>query len=326
MASLIPTFGVAIAHGVDLFGPLTMADPAWWWGHLWFVGGAGCIYGANRTLLFAGRRHTSWFSRPLARLVLLATGILFGTVPTTVLMLQFWTALSGVPLDGALTTVLLINVICVLFVTWLYEMLFLIRERVDDQVQLTRIHAARTQAELDALRAQVDPHFLFNALNTLAALIDVRPADARRFVDHLARVYRTLLDTRGRPVVPLAEELELARAYAGLLQIRFGDAVVTSVRGPSDPTSWWVVPGAAQVLLENAIRHNAIDPDLPLPIEVDATQGALVVQHPRRPKHATPGTGLGLANLDARARAATGHPIEVDAGALFRVRVPLVQP
>lgn len=324
MAVLIPGFGIAIAHATGVFGELGPASSAWWWGHLWFVGGAGLIYGANRTLLFAGRAHADWFRRPVARLVLLATGILFGTLPTTLLMLHFWSVLSGVVLTHEVQTVLLVNVICVLFVTWLYEMLFLIRERVDDQVRLTEVSAARARAELAALRAQVDPHFLFNALNTLAALVETRPPEARQFVDHLAHVYRALLDTRGLDTVPLSEELALAEAYAGLLRIRYGGAVVTEVIAPPDPARWRVPPGTAQVLLENVVRHNAIDPDVPLPIELDASAGTLVVHHPRRPRSPSPGAGLGLANLDARTRAATGRSITVHDGDVFRVAVPMV--
>lgn len=331
MATLIPLFGVGIAHGAGLFDGLAPGDPARIWGHAWFVGGAALIYGANRALLFAGRAHADWFARPAAKLVLLATGIVFGTVPTTLVMLHGWKALTGLPIDQALVTVTLVNVICVLFVTWLYETLFLIRERVDDQVHLERMAAARTGAELDALRAQVDPHFLFNALNTLAALIDADSADARPFVDHLARVYRGLLDTRGRSLVPLGEELELARAYAGLLAVRFGGAVtvafdVGSVDGV--PRALAVPPGAAQVLLENAVRHNAVDPDAPLEVRV-RVEGAsgpeprLVVEHDVRPRPPAPGAGVGLANLDARARLTTGRAVEVSAGATFRVAVPL---
>ena len=325
MATLIPGFGITIAHASGLFGPLTPTDPAWWWGHAWFVGGAAMIYVANRALLFAGRRHADWFSRPLARLVLLATGIVFGTVPTTGLMLQGWTTLSGVPLGNALREVLLINVICVLFVTWLYEMLFLIRERVDDQVRVAELRTAQAQAEFDALRAQVQPHFLFNALNTLAALIEPRPRDAVRFVEQLAHVYRALLDTRDRPTVPLSEELELASAYATLLEIRFGGAITVDVRKPIDMDRWRLAPGAVQVLMENVIRHNHVDPDDPLPIIIDATHGALAISHPRRRGPSRPGAGTGLANLDARTRAVTGRPIRVEASAAFRVDVPMVE-
>ena len=330
VALLVPGFGIGIAHGTSLFGPLGPADGAWWWGHAWFIGGAGLIYGANRTLLFAGRAHADWFSRPVARLALLAAGIVFGTVPTTALMLHFWSALSGVPLAGQGVTVLLVNIICVLFTTWLYETLFLIRERVDDQVRLHRVRAARDRAELDLLRAQVSPHFLFNALNTLTALIETRPATASAFVAHLARIYRSTLDTRKRPVVSLAEELELAAAYAALAQIRYGDAVAITIHTPCHPENWWIPPCASQVLLENAIRHNAIDPDAPLHIDVhthlppDAPHPTLTIAHPHRPRPGTAGAGTGLANLDARARAATGRPLHVTTGATYRVSVPLL--
>ncbi len=325
MGLLIPTFGLAIPHLTGLLDRLGPADAAWWWGHLWFVGGAAAIYGANRTLLFAGRRHADWFSRPLARLVLLASGVGFGTVPTTWVMLHFWSALAREPLGDAATQVMLINIICVLFVTWLYEMLFLIRERVDDQVRLTVAHAARTRAELDSLRVHVGPHFLFNALNTLVALVDTDAADAKRFVEDLARVYRQLLDTRGRLVVPLAEELELAQAYAALLEVRFGSAFRTHIDVPATADRLALPPGAVQVLLENALRHNAIDPDAPLHIEVTVKDAMLKVTHLRRPRSPNPGAGHGLDNLDARCRAVAGLGLHVEASERFEVSVPLVE-
>lgn len=323
MFTLIPAFGLMIPHSTGLFGALGPGDPAFWWGHLWFLAGAAGIYLANRALLFEGRKHTTWFSRPAARLTILGTGILFGTVPTTAVMLHFWSALSGVPLGDSVRVVPLINVICVLFVTWLYETLFLIQERVDDQVRVERLAAARTQAELDALRSQVDPHFLFNALNTLAGLLETRPQEARRFLDHLARVYRALLDTRGRSLVPLDEELELAGAYGALLHIRFGDALVVRLEAPADADAWLIPPGAVQLLIENAVRHNAVDPGAPLVITVGVADGALTVAHPRRPRPARPGAGVGLSNLDARALATIGRGLNVREGEDFVVLVPL---
>lgn len=321
-ATLIPAFGLGLSHLLALYGPLTPSDAAWWWGHGWFVAGAAVIYGSNRALLFAGRRHADWFSRPGSRLLLLGVGILAGTLPPTLLMVGGWSWLSGVAVsaDDARALVL-VNVICVLFVTWLYETLFLIRERVDDQVRVQRLDAARTRAELDALRAQVDPHFLFNALNTLASLVESRPEDARRFVDHLARVYRGLLESRDRALIPLAEDLDVARSYRELLRTRFGDAVTISLPAPV-PAS--VPPGATQLLLENAVRHNAVDPDAPLRITVDVQADTLVVSHRRHPRPPNPGSGQGLANLDARCRAALGRGVRVDDGERFVVHVPLL--
>lgn len=329
MLVLIPAFGLCIPHLTGLFGPAGPSAAAWWWGHLWFVAGAASIYLANRGLLFAGRARADWFSRPGVRLLLLAAGILFGTVPTTWLMLWGWQRLSGVDVADRVQVVLLVNVICVLFVTWLYETLFLIRERVDDQVRLERALAARTQAELAALRAQVDPHFLFNALNTLSGLVESQPAQARAFVEHLARVYRALLDSRGRSWVPLAEELELGAAYAALLHIRFGDALRITLPDPLEGAGAGpglaISPGALQLLLENVVRHNAVDPDRPLAVRVTLEAGVLLVDHERRPRRPRPGAGLGLANLDARTRNLVGQPIKIDASEGFRVQVPLLR-
>src|SRR5690606_34942561 len=115
--------------------------------------------------------------------------------------------------------------ICVTFVTHVYETVFLIREREDDRLRVARLERAGALAQLDALRSQVDPHFLFNSLNTLNWLIDSDPVRAGRFTETLARIYRYMLKQRAHETVPLRDELDFTEDYLSLLSLRFGAAL-----------------------------------------------------------------------------------------------------
>src|SRR5262249_42538134 len=141
-----------------------------------------------------------WFRDPIRKIMLLLVGVVFGTVPVTIGMLVAWYRVAGfATVDWhAIMTVTLTNTICVVFVTHVYETVFLIKERVSDLVRVERADRARAEAELEALRAQIDPHFLFNSLNALASLIEDDPPRARDFNERLARVYRYILTSRGR--------------------------------------------------------------------------------------------------------------------------------
>jgi hypothetical protein len=171
-----------------------------------FIALAFAIRGGNRRLLFKQREHLDWFSRPVRKLLMLVTANVLYTAPVTLLGLLAWFALAGLPVDrNALQVVTLTNVICVLFVTHAYETLFLIRERESDLMRVERLERLRAQAELGALKAQVDPHFLFNSLDTPGHLMTRDAQRAREFCDLLAEVYRYVLDSRQRDLVPLAD-------------------------------------------------------------------------------------------------------------------------
>lgn len=320
-------FGLAIPWLTGLFGPLGPRDAVFWIGFVGFIVLAAGIWGGNRWLLFKQREHFDWFQRPLRKLLMLVVANVLYTAPITVLGLLAWYAVAGLPVDGStLQIVVLTNVICVLFVTHGYETLFLIRERESDLIRVERLERLRTQAELGALKAQVDPHFLFNSLNTLGHLIQTEPARGREFCDALAEVYRYVLDSRQRDLVPLAEELAFLRRYHRLLELRFGAAMPLVVDTALESAGGWrIAPMALQTLLENAVKHNQASASEPLPVSLALSDAAVTVGNDMRPRRtALPSAGVGLANLDERCRLLTGRALVVrGANSRFEVQVPL---
>lgn len=327
-------FGLSIPLLTDLYGPLGPADRAFWAGAAGFIALAFAIWWGNRWLLFKQREHLNWFAQPLRKLMLLVSANVLYTAPLTAAALLAWFALAGLPVDtNAIKLVVATNVICVLFVTHAYETMFLIRERESDMLRVERLERARVQGELAALKAQVDPHFLFNSLNTLGHLIERDAAHAREFCDLLADVYRYVLDSRQRDLVPLADELAFVRRYHRLLALRFGTAVrlevdASAIAAAADAANR-IAPLALQTLVENAVKHNEASAAQPLTVELHIEAGVdgerAVVANARRPRRsALPSSGLGLANLDERCRLLTGRGLErTDDGARFAVAVPL---
>jgi hypothetical protein len=324
----IPGFGVAIPNLTGLFGPLGSRDPIYWFGYAWFIALAGLIWQGNRWLLFQQRKYLGWFEHPVQKILLLLFAIVCYTVPLTVLGLVAWYGIAGFgePDFAAIETTMLINVICVVFVAHAYETVFLIKDRGEDLLQLERLDRARAQAQLDALRTQIDPHFLFNSLATLGHLIDTEPARARAFNDTLARVYRYILAQRDRDLVPLADELVFVRDYVFLLRLRFGDALELDIADPEGVAQQrLVVPVSLQILVENAVKHTIFDAARPLVVRIELTAEGASVTNPRRPKPLPTTTGLGLANLRERHRLVVGAELRVLADdRQFRVELPLV--
>ena len=321
-------FGLSIPWLSGLYGPVTPRDGLYWLGTVLFIALAAAIWLGNRWLLVKQREHFDWFSDPWRKLVLLVAANVLYTAPITALGLLAWFAMAALPVDtNALRLVVLTNVICVLFVTHAYETIFLIRERESDLMRVERLERMRAQAELAALKAQVDPHFLFNSLNTLGHLIEQDPPRGREFCDTLAAVYRYVLDSRQRDLVPLADELGFLRHYHRLLELRFGAALPLHGADALEAAGahWRVAPMALQVLLENAVKHNQASAGEPLPIELSLLDGMVTLRHPLRPRRSVlPSAGVGLANLDERCRLLTGRSLVIDAGGTqFVVQVPL---
>ncbi|RSK36110.1 sensor histidine kinase [Hymenobacter metallilatus] len=198
------------------------------------------------------------------------------------------------------------------------------------RVEVERLEKAATQARLQALQQHVDPHFLFNNLNILAALIEPANTAALNYVAHLASLYRYLVRTRQHDAVPVAEELAFLHDYQFLLQRRFGAAYVfeEDVQVPAEELQHLLIPpGVGQELLTNALKHNLGSRNRPLHVRLTLTATSLQVRNARQTRPVpAPGEGSGLAGL--RARLALLHPTPVridDTPEYFSITLPLVR-
>ena len=182
-------------------------------------------------------------------------------------------------------------------------------------------------AQLDALRTQVNPHFLFNNLNTLSSVIPEDPNLAVEFVQQLAKVYRHILEVKDEQSILLHEELEVLRAYAFLLKTRFGNNLDIMIDVPEEKLKNKIVPLSLQILMENAIKHNIVSSDKPLKIDVFAQNGNLVVSNKLQKKNQIyESTGIGLNNIRNRYKLISTKRVEVvEDTSQFTVSIPLIE-
>ena len=193
-------------------------------------------------------------------------------------------------------------------------------------VEKEHLERAHLASQLEGLRNQVNPHFLFNSLNTLTYLIPEAPDKAVRFVQQLSKVYRYVLESRDDRVIPLQTELDFLQAYIFLLHERFGDNLQVEI-GNINLRNTAIVPLTLQMLFENAIKHNIISTQKPLKIEVFMEKGHLIVRNNLQKKNQVmDSTGVGLQNIRDRYRMLTEQEIEVIASQqYFTVILPDIQ-
>jgi hypothetical protein len=323
----IPLFGVAIPFLAGLFGPIGPASPAFWLGFLWFMAVSSAIWHGNRYLYLRQRQSNDWFQHPARRIVYMLAAIVFYTVPCSVVMLYAWYAAVALPPDWpAIRFATLTSVICVVFITHVYETVYLIRQRESDMVTFEKLERAKVEAELEALKNQLDPHFMFNSLNALSWLIENDPSRAVAFNDNLADVYRYILRNKDRALVSLTEELDFLARYYALLKLRFEDAIHMDLPAARpDFDSLYLPPISLQILLENAVKHNEFSREYPLCIEIEVAPDAIAVENQLRlRRHPRPTSRIGLRNLSERCRLILGRDVEIDHGPdRFSVRLPL---
>lgn len=219
------------------------------------------------------------------------------------------------------------SLFCTLLVVAIYENIYFVgelRKSVEEKELLKR---ENLNAQLSALKTQVNPHFLFNNLNTLAAIIPEDPGQAIDFVQQLSKVYRHILEVRDEKSICLREELDVLKAYAFLLKTRFGDNLDISIRVTDEKLQQKVVPLSLQILMENAIKHNIVSSAKPLHIHISTEEGKLIIcNNLQRKNQLAESTGMGLDNIRNRYKLLGEQRVEVKEGpSSFTVSIPLVE-
>jgi two-component system LytT family sensor kinase len=219
-------------------------------------------------------------------------------------------------------TSLIITIAASLFFHAFYFYQQLQKNKIKEQ----KVIAGTASAKFDALKNQLDPHFLFNSLNVLTSLIEENPENAQKFTTALSKVYRYVLEQKNKDLVTVDEELKFAKTYMSLLKMRFEDSIVFEIpEQVSDPESK-VVPLALQLLLENAVKHNMVTTSKPLHIKIYEANGLLVVENNLQTKQIVKkSSGVGLDNIRQRYELLTDRKVNINQKAdSFAVAIPML--
>ena len=216
-----------------------------------------------------------------------------------------------------------------LFLHCLNTIFFFFKKYEQSRFQAEELRRLTIQAELQSLRHQVNPHFLFNSLNVLSSLILQDTNAANEFVEQFAKVYRYVLKSQEKELVSLQEELEFIEAYLFLLKKRFGESISVDISIATQDLTYFVVPVALQMLLENAIKHNIVSQKTPLKIWITSKQeGQVSIKNSlqRRKYKEETSTRLGLQNIGKHYQLLTQKSIFItESEHFFEVLLPLIQ-
>jgi hypothetical protein len=255
-----------------------------------------------------------WFVMPVARP---RSGEL------TIMAANSWNGFR--PID-----IMLMKCSFVLAIALLYGRTYqLINQREGIILENEQLKSENLRARYNTLVGQINPHFLFNSLNSLSALVrEGKSDDAVSYIDRLSDTFRyTIRDAD--TTTTLGEELEFTNAYKYLLEVRYAGKLFIDIEIEEEKSGWILPTFSIQPLIENAVKHNTITRSKPLRISIRTEGDRLVVSNPINPKiepERSSGTGIGLANLSNRWQLLTGRNIEIkNDGATFSVSLPFIR-
>ena len=195
-----------------------------------------------------------------------------------------------------------------------------------DLVNLANMQREQAIVKYDALRNQLNPHFLFNALTSLNSLIFENQQLASDFLQQLSKVYRYVLQNKEKETVSLSTELDFISHYIFLLKTRFGNGIEFQIGFPEKVKEKEIVPVTLQILIENAMKHNVVSNEAPLRISISIDDKYLdIINSVNKKTQVESSNKQGLENLKSLYQYLTDKPIDIiETDSLFQVRIPLI--
>jgi len=261
-------------------------------------------------------------------LLLLSIGILL-LVGFGMLKLSVWLLINNVPVQAYPSFIeLLIEGINTSAINAGLPLGILITKKYyEEQVKNAFIEQQRKEGELNLLRAQINPHFLFNNLNTLDALIESNPAQAQIYLKALSQLYRNLIITKDQEIIPLRKELDVLKNYFTMIKVRFGDAYHFNIIDRTIQENEFLPVAALQILIENVIKHNRPAARDTILTNIRIEDKFVVVQNNKVASKAIAETfGTGLKNLEERYKFITNEKIQInqDDDLQFSISIPII--
>lgn len=237
---------------------------------LWIFTVVVLLWYGNKWIFDFLNLRVSWLSHPSKRFFLqLLISILYSLlcINGSYYLFKVQTTLTA----PTLSQLIVLNVYGLLFlipVLLVNFSVYFMQQWKKAHVESNKLHEENLRTQVNSLRMQLDPHFLFNNLNVLSSLIEKDPLTAQDFLDKFADVYRYVLEFKKEELVPVSEELSFVDAYVYLLKKRFEEQLRIDISIPSDIAgSFFIPPLSVQMLIENALKHNKLSAAAPLHIE-----------------------------------------------------------
>lgn len=234
--------------------------------------------------------------------------VLLSILVSNIVIFLLWEAFNGwilhLPEEGEAARIFsnqILATVLVLIVDLIMEIDYAMRKLKDSIAVQERMEKEYMRAQLESLKTQISPHFLFNSFNALQSLVDQSPQQAKAFIQELSRVYRYVLDKKDALVVPCADEVQFIKSFLYLNHIRFGDSLVAEIDPDVEQCNGYLPPLTLQLLVENAIKHNIISVSKPLKVRIYRSGDNLVVENNLQLRSdAVSISGIGHQNLVAR--------------------------
>ena len=286
------------------------------------------IWEGNRAMFILMRKKFPHYRQTARRLIWQTlVGLIYTLVVSAFIDYFFCSNISNFDRINEVLIGFKISLIPTIIVTLMYESAFFFQSWKSHVQKTEALARENVQSQLDALKNQLDPHFLFNSLNTLASLIDDENSPAQNYLDKLSDVYRYVLVSREKNTVTLEEEMQFLDAYIYLNKIRFRENLQVETQLMNDTSQLHVAPLSIQMLIENAIKHNVVSKEKPLKIRIVQEDGFLTVENNLQEKMTfEKATKVGLQNIINRYRLLTEQQVEILRNEWsFKVKLPLLE-
>lgn len=323
-------FGIVIPNATGLVANETSNIPFLIFSYLFFVVLAFAIWYGNRFILIYLQSKADWLNNPFKKVFYIITSNIIYTSAVLIFFISVWYAvILKQEIDWRQIHLnIIICTVCVFFITHIYETFFLIKARESGKIKEEQLERAKVQAELEALKNQIDPHFMFNSLNNLTHLIDVSPVVAKQYIEDLADVYRYILRNKDNKLVLLEDEIIFLKRYFSLLTLRYSDNLVLGLNlTKADYLKYLIPPISIMTAVENAVKHNEVSEENPLELDIELSNDSLIITNKINIKKSVrESSKIGLKNLAERYKIITGKEINhLSSKGYFILHLPMLK-
>ncbi|NVO11868.1 MAG: histidine kinase [Bacteroidales bacterium] len=281
--------------------------------------------GVKAIVIYLGENFP-WQKNPMKHLIIEIIAIL---LYTSMVGLFFFIINAIHPIESFeknLSLSIFFTLMITFFNTSIYEGWYFFMQWKETLTKTEKLEKENIKSQYETLKSQINPHFLFNNLNTLASLIEENPKIAVDYVQKTADYYRNILFLKDKEIITIEEELELIKTFFNLQSNRYGDNLKVNINIPSNQLFNFVAPLTLQMLVENAIKHNIISKDKPLTISIFTNNNAIIVSNNFQKRDLEQASNkFGLKNICDRYSFLTSKKVEIiENESNFTVSIPIL--